>query len=72
MVTVYSKPGCVGCNATKSKLARLGKEYVEVDISSDPEGLEIVRSLGYQQVPVVVAGDIHWSGYSPDKLAALI
>jgi glutaredoxin-like protein NrdH len=27
--------------------------------------------MGYQQVPVIVAGDDHWSGFRPDKISAL-
>ena len=28
----------------------------------------MVRELGYLQAPVVVAGDTHWAGFSPDKI----
>ncbi|MEV8029214.1 glutaredoxin-like protein NrdH [Cellulosimicrobium funkei] len=70
-VTVYTKPRCVQCDATKRHLDKRGTEYVPVDITQDLAALEHVRSLGYLQVPVVIAGDNHWSGYVPDKLNAL-
>lgn len=38
---------------------------------TDPESLEMVRYLGYQSAPVVVAGSRHWSGYRPDLLNEL-
>ena len=70
-VVVYTKPRCPQCDATKRKLDQLDIEYTTVDISLDDEAREYVLSLGYQQAPVVVFGDNHWSGYSPDRLAKL-
>jgi glutaredoxin-like protein NrdH len=70
-ITVYSKPACVQCDATYRALDKRGIEYTVVDISQDTEALEMVRSLGYLQAPVVVAGDTHWSGFRPDQIATL-
>lgn len=72
LVTIYSKPGCVQCNATYRKADQLGIDYTVVDISEDHEAREYVLGLGYQSAPVVVAGDAHWSGYVPAKLQALV
>ncbi|QIK84980.1 glutaredoxin-like protein NrdH [Sanguibacter sp. HDW7] len=70
-ITVYSKPACVQCDATYRALDKRGIDYTVVDISQDLEALEMVRSLGYMQAPVVVAGDSHWSGFRPDQISAL-
>jgi glutaredoxin-like protein NrdH len=70
-VTVYSKPSCVQCNATYRALERKGVDYRVVDLSQDQEAFEMVRGLGYMQVPVVVAGDRHWAGFRPDMISAL-
>lgn len=70
-VVVYSKPACVQCNATYRALDKKGIDYTIVDMSQDPEALEHVKSLGYQQAPVVVAGDSHWSGFRPDRINSL-
>ena len=70
-ITVYSKPACVQCDATYRALDKRGLDYTVVDISQDPEALDMVRSLGYMQAPVVVADDTHWSGFRPDQIAAL-
>lgn len=70
-VTVYSKPACVQCDATYRALDKKGVAYDVVDISQDAEALELVRSMGYMQAPVVVAGDSHWSGFRPDQISAL-
>ena len=48
-----------------------GLRYETVDISLDVESLEQVKSLGYAQAPVVMAGEDHWSGFRPDKIKAL-
>lgn len=70
-ITVFSKPACVQCNATVRALDKKGIVYDVVDMSQDMEALEQVRSMGYMQAPVVMAGDDHWSGFRPDKIAEL-
>lgn len=71
-ITVYSKPSCVQCDATYRVLAKHGLDYDVVDITTNPEALEMVKALGYQQAPVVIASEQHWSGYRPDRIADLL
>lgn len=70
-VTVYTKPACVQCNATYRALDKAGIEYSVVDITEDARAREPVMSLGYLQAPVVVAGDVHFSGFKPDEIKKL-
>ena len=70
-VVVYTKPSCVQCDATKTKLDRLDVPYTLLDITKDPEAHAAAKALGYLQAPVVTCGDLHWAGYSPDKLTKL-
>ena len=70
-VTVYSKPACVQCTATYRAMDKKGIRYTVVDVSQDGVALEFVKSLGYLQVPVVVAGADHWSGFRPDQINSL-
>lgn len=70
-VIVYSKPSCVQCTATYRALDRKGVDYHVVDLSEDVEAFDMVRNLGYMQVPVVVAGEQHWAGFRPDMISAL-
>lgn len=70
-VTVYSKPSCVQCNATYRALEQRGVEFNVIDISQDEQAYNLVQSLGYRQVPVVVTADDHWAGFRPDKINAL-
>lgn len=74
-VVVYSQPSCTQCTATYRKLDAMGVPYTVVDMSQDREARDYVMSLGFQQAPVVMAGDQMWSGFRPDrivKLAALV
>ena len=45
--------------------------YQVIDLTQDDQALELVKKLGYQQVPVVIAGDKHWSGFRPDMISLL-
>lgn len=71
MITVYTKPACVQCNATFRLLDAKGLQYRSVDLSEDPNALDMVRAMGYMQAPVVVTDADHWSGFRPDKISAL-
>lgn len=71
VITVYTKPACVQCNATYRVLDAKGLTYTTVDLSVDEQALEVVKAMGYQQAPVVVTDSDHWSGFRPDKIARL-
>ncbi|XKH58716.1 NrdH-redoxin (plasmid) [Citricoccus nitrophenolicus] len=71
---VYSKPGCVQCNATYRALDKKGINYEVVDMSKDADALDLVLSRGHLQAPVMIVfnadGSIHesWDGFRPDKI----
>ena len=71
MITVYSKPDCQPCRMTKQRLDKMGVVYTARDVSQDEEAAIEVQAYPYKSLPIVVAGDDHWSGFRPDKLAAL-
>ena len=70
-ITVYSKPLCVQCDATKRALNKAGVAYDVVDITEDADALARIKSMGYVQAPVVITEQDHWSGFRPDKIKAL-
>ena len=70
-VTVYTKPHCVQCEATKRQLRRQGIDFTAVDLTGDPEALRTVRQAGFKQAPVVMTDDASWSGYRPDMIRQL-
>lgn len=71
MVTVYSRKGCQQCRMTKKWLTDRGIDFEEKNTSDNEDYVDEVRSLGYQALPVVVAGDQSWSGFRPDRLEYL-
>ena len=71
-IDLYTGPGCSACVATKTWLNRNGLAYNEIDISLDEEAQRRCRALGYIELPVVVAGERHWSGFRYSELKALI
>ncbi|PID36121.1 MAG: NrdH-redoxin [Rhodobacterales bacterium] len=70
-ITVYSKPACVQCTATTRALDAKGVSYDVVDLTEDDAAMNRVTGLGYRQAPVVIAGEDHWSGFRPDRIAGL-
>jgi len=72
MTTVYTKPSCVQCDATKRYLDKAGVEYNTVDITQDPEALDMILGMGFSAAPVVVSDAGSWSGFQPDKLNLLV
>lgn len=76
-VTIYSKPNCPQCDATKRKFTKEGVAFREVDVSEDKRAFMRVRDeWGYQRVPVIeVRGegfDVRWDGFRPDRMKAVI
>lgn len=67
-ITLYTKPACVQCKATKKALDRAGLKYDTVDISLDDDARDYVLALGYLQAPVVEANGEHWSGFRPERI----
>lgn len=71
-VIVYSKTACGKCVFTKKWLESKGIPYEEKRTDLDDDARNEVIEMGYQELPVVVAGDKNWSGYQPDKLEELV
>lgn len=64
MITVYTKPSCVGCDAAKRLLTSLGVEY-------ETKGPEEAIELGYRSVPVITKGDKIVIGFNYDAIKEL-
>lgn len=79
-ITVYTKPNCPQCEATKRSLNRAGLAYNTIDITTDEHALNLLQQAGFKQAPVVMINREgsdptlldYWSGYRPDKLRELI
>lgn len=76
-ITVYSKPACNMCEATKRALTKTGLDYLVVDMTEDLEAFEKVKAAGAQAAPFVEVeysdGRVDsWAGFQPEKILALV
>lgn len=69
---LFSKPACVQCGATYRKFDSDGVLHLVIDLSENPELLELVKRAGYMTAPVVVTRDDHWMGFRPDKIDEIV
>ena len=47
-VTVFTKPHCPQCDATKRQLTKLGVPFETVDLTQNPSTLEQLQAAGFQ------------------------
>ena len=71
MTTVYTKPACVQCDATKRLMDNLGIYYETIDITKDEAAYTKIVGMGYQSVPVVITNHGSWAGFQPDKISTI-
>ena len=71
-ITVYTKPSCVQCDATKRHLKKLNLDFKTVDITEDQASFDMIVGMGFQAAPVVITDTTSWSGYQPDKINGLV
>lgn len=66
-VTVYGKPACVMCDATKRHLDKKGIAYTYLQLEDHPRVVDLARASGHLQAPFVVVerGSERrmWGGY---------
>lgn len=76
-VEFLSKPACVQCVATQVTLVENNIDFTKIDMSIDLEARDLAKSLGFMQAPVILVRDEEgnivekWSGFHPEKIAAL-
>ena len=73
IVTVYTRPACPGCTATKRQLDARGIAYTEQPLDEGNTAAAI--ELGYATAPVVCVSidgvESSWAGYRPDRIDAI-
>ena len=72
MITVYTKPACVQCEATKRMMDKLKIDYATVDVTVDTEAFEMLMEKGFKSAPVVMTDNDAWAGFNPDKISGLV
>ena len=67
--TVYSKPRCVQCDATKREIKKKGGTFTDIDLTQDEVALAEFKSQNIAQAPIVVGPDgTQWAGFRPDLI----
>lgn len=63
-VEIYTSPLCGFCHAAKRLLAQKNVDYVEIDVSRNPDRKPemIQRANGGRSVPQIFVGDTHVGG----------
>ena len=70
-ITVFTKPHCPQCDATKRQFTKLGVNFETGDLTQSPSTLDQLREAGFRQAPVVITPDSSWSGDRPDLIAQI-
>lgn len=72
MIKLYSKDDCPACDQTKKLLGRLKVEFTEFNLMEDEDKLEMFKTLGYKQMPIIeIDGEVYSTGFRPDMLRKL-
>lgn len=77
-VIVYSKPGCVQCNAVYRWLDSHGIRFRSIDVTESAQAFNHLKEKGVQQMPAVeIPFDREvefpfFTGFDPGKLAQLL
>lgn len=67
-ITIYSKPDCVQCDATKRWFKKEEIPFEDIDLTKDEEAMAKVIAMGYSSAPVVVTDTDDWSGFRISKI----
>ena len=73
-ITVYTSPNCQQCTATKRWLDKRGINFTTIDVSTSPDDLAAIKSLGYKAAPVTIVStgdpemELHWQGFDVNNL----
>lgn len=72
-ITVYTTPGCPGCQMTHRAFAKAGVDVTVIDLSTRPDLVEEFKSEGLTSAPILEGSDgARTSGFRPDRIRALI
>ena len=70
-ITIWVKPSCVQCDATKRALNKHGITYTVRDLTTNPGQVEAFKNAGYATAPIVVTPHNTWAGFRPDLIKQL-
>lgn len=72
-LTIYTTPGCMGCEMTRREADRAGLSYETVDLSDRPDLAAELRQQGLTRAPVVESADgQRTAGFRPDRIRDIV
>lgn len=63
MITIYGKPVCGFCTKAKTLADQYNVEYNYVDLTQNPDKLDMIKQQGHKTVPVIFKEDKMIGGY---------
>ena len=67
-ITIYTQPSCADCASLKAFLRQRGVDFVEKDVTADPEAMDELRELaGRFATPAIVLNDEVILGFAPNR-----
>lgn len=70
-VTVYSKPNCGDCVATKELLKEIDVPFQEILVLPGSEEMRELKAKKVRQMPYVVTEQSSWTGFNEQKIRDL-
>lgn len=69
-ITIYTKPKCSACDATKMRFDKANVPYTSEPLTDDV--IDEYAHHGFLAAPIVTTGTRVWAGYRHDEIAATI
>lgn len=70
-VTLWVKPACSMCDATKRQFEKRGIIYRTKRLDKSPKAVERFLAMGLTSAPIVETDDRRWSGFRLNRITSL-
>ncbi len=70
-ITLWEKPGCVQCEATKRQFDKRGIIYRTKRLDKSRKAVDRFAEMGLTSAPIVETDDRTWSGFRLKKIESL-
>ena len=71
-VKIYTSNTCKYCNMAMDFLNKNNIDYIEYNISKNPQAMKTLIKMGHMSVPLILVGDEIITGFDKDKIEKLI
>lgn len=71
-VEIYTSNTCKYCNMAKDFLNQNNVEYIEYNISKNPQAIKTLITMGHMSVPLIIVDDEVIIGFDKDKIENLL